>query len=42
MVEDHMDVRSNEMGSIFAVVRIVMMTAASTIAVGLLVYTVAG
>lgn len=42
MVEDQMDVRSNEPGSISAVVRIVMMTAACTVAVGLLVYAMGG
>jgi Flp pilus assembly pilin Flp len=42
MVEDQIDATSIGHGSIAAVVRIVMMTAASTIAVGLLVYAIGG
>ncbi len=42
MVEDQIDTVFNEAGSISAVVRIVMMTAASTVALGLLVYAVGG
>ncbi len=42
MVEDQIGARPNELGSIAAVVRIVMMTAASTVAVGLLFYAVGG
>jgi hypothetical protein len=42
MVENQISARSNELGSIAAVVRIVMMTAVSTVAVGLLVYAVGG
>ena len=42
MVEDQMDVKSNGLENISAVIRIVIMTAASTAAVGLLIYAVGG
>ncbi len=42
MVEDQIDAAFNGSGSISAVVRIVMMTAASTVAVGLLIYAIGG
>jgi Flp pilus assembly pilin Flp len=42
MVEDQLDATPIGHGSIAAVVRIVMMTAASTVAVGLLIYAVGG
>jgi Flp pilus assembly pilin Flp len=42
MVEDQLDATPIGHGSIAAVVRIVMMTAASTVAVGLFIYAVGG